>query len=778
MFESKKDNKRKKLTEDDLVTMIDSHLSTSNTYSTKINQERSLALKYFNSQPYGNEKKGRSSYVSSEVLETISWALPQIIKVFETNDGIVKLDPISPETVEAAEKATQYCEYVFRKQNPGFQVLYNFIFDCLLQKNGVVKIFYDNTKEYIREDYHDLTDIEAEQLLSQDDIEPIERETTEVEVEVPTVDPMTGQPMIVKQTQRTHNIAIKRVKNAGKGKIRVENVPPEELIVSRLARTLNLDDAPFIAHKVRKTLSWLRSQGFDVPDDISDSEAETTNYSPEKLVRQQLDGSYFTGTDETPIDPSQRLVNVVEAYMQVDWDGDGIVEWRKITKIGKHVLDNEECYNQPFVSSSPMPVPHKFYGMSLADLVMDLQYLKSLLMRAMLDSFAFNINPAKAINVNNVVDINDLLDTNPGNWIRLRGDAPNSIMALPSSGVGAEAFQLLEYVDNVSESRSGVSRYTQGIDSNAFNKTATGTQAIMNASQEKIALITRIIAETGLAEIYKKILRIAATFITDDQLIKTGDTFLQVNPKQWLNLETLSVNVGTGALDKQADAMQAQQILQMQTQLLQAGRPDLVAMVDAEKVFNAGSTILKSMGKKNVQDFFNDPQSQQYQQNMQIIMQSQPQPQPDPVVVATQITAQQAAEKAKLDAMIKSAQFEADINNNEREYELKKAELELKYGIEQEKLRQAGITQNADLLTQGIASITGIDGNQQLVPQDVVTQIHQQGFANQAQTNAAIAEALSNMGQGLQQVMKNLSSPKQIIRDEKGNVVGVQSLQQ
>ena len=727
----------KKLTDNDLVTMIDQHVFQSNTYANKINNERALAFKYFNSEPYGNEKKGRASYVSSEVLETISWALPMIMDVFEKNDDIVKFDPISPETLQDAELATDYCEYVLKKQNKGFLILRDFIFDALLQKNAFVKIYYDNTVEYLREEYEDLSDFEVDSLLNDPNVTPIDRETTLNQV--PSIDPLTGQPTLV--PQNSHKISIKRAKNNGQGRIKIENVPPEEVIVSRMARSLDLDECPFIAHKVQKSISWLRSQGYKIADDISDSESQNSQYSPERLVRQEMDGSWWTGTDETPLDPSQRMLWIVEAYMQVDYDGDGIAEWRKITKIGKTILDNEPFYYNPFVSICPIPIPHKFYGLSLADLVMDLQLLKSMVMRAQLDSFNFNINPAKAVNINAVVDVNDLLDTNPGNWIRLRGEANNNIFSLPNSGVGDAALNLINYIDNVSESRSGVSKYTQGIDTNAFNKTATGTQAIMNASQQKMELVTRLFAETGLAEIYKKILKVANLFVKTEQLIPIGQQFVSVDPRKWMNLETLTTNVGTGALDKQADIAQAQQILQIQTQLLQAGRPDLVAMVDANKIYNAGQSMLKAMGKKNIYDFFNDPQSQQYQIAMQQIHATQQPPPPDPTLQAAQVVAQQQAQAAQLkaqtelqkyhqEAMIKSAEFELRVRDDDRDYELAKMKMELDYQVNLLKLQHQYKQQELDAVSQGVDHAIDLANTHNAISESQMNAINNSGFNN------------------------------------------------
>jgi hypothetical protein len=485
------------------------------------------------------------------------------------------------------------------------------------------------------------------------------------------------------------------------------------------------------------------------------------------------------------IDPSSREVHVVEAYVMVDYDRDGIAEWRKITKIGKNVLDNEDCGWQPFVAFSPIPQPHKFYGKSLADVVMDLQFLKSQVMRAMLDSFAFNINPAKAVNFASLIDPNDLLNTNPGNWVRLRGDVNNSIMQLPTSGVGAEAFQLLDYIDNTAESRSGVSKSIQGIDTNAFNKTAAGTQMIMTESQQTLALMVYIFAES-IGNVYKKILKNANQYIKEPQLIPLGKQFLQIDPSQWTDIETFTVNVGSGALDKQADTVASNQILQMQQTLLGAGKPELMAMVDPMKIFNSGSSILRSLGKKNIQDFFNQPGSQEYQGMMQHIQQSQQPPPPDPSVQATQIMAAQQAQAAQQSAMIKSAEFELRVREEDREYELKREKMILDYEIELAKLHHKFNESELDAVTQGVGHQLDIATTQNTIQQSQMDQIAQSGFGQQGQQEQpepqqpqsdpiqnAHLEALTNIGHGIHSMMQHMAAPKQIQRDANGNLIGI-----
>jgi len=758
---------KKRLKKEDLVRIINTEISYSQTYNTKIARERAKAFKYFNKEPFGNEKKGRAAYVSSEVQETISWIMPQIMKVFHSED-VVQFDPTGPGTEIDAELATAYCTYVLYKKNPGFLIIHDFVFDALLQKNGILKIYYDNTIEYSREEFKGLNDLELTQLLQDEDVEPVEHDSQESEP-----NPLTGE------TQQTHDITIKR-KKAHQGKIKIINVPPEEIVVSSRTRSLDLDDSPFVAHRVQKTISWLREQGYKIEDDIEDGTDASTAFSQERIARDTRDGTFYydNHTQLMPTDPSQREVWVVEAYFKCDYNGDGIAEYRKVTKVGNKILDNEEVYTQPFVSTSPFPQPHKWNGRSMADEVMDLQLLKSMLMRANLDSMTFNINPAKAIDMNKVVDPNDLLDTNPGNYIKMRGDINNAFFPLPSTGVGAESFKLLEYIDNIAESRSGVSRMTQGIDGNVFNKTATGTQAIMSASQEKIALIIRIIAETGIGPMYKKIIGLATNYADGPELIRINSEFAEVDPKQWTNLDTITICVGTGALDKQQDLVNINQLLALQEKI--GGLPPQISsMVDPNKVYNSVSRLIKGMGYKNPAEFFNNPKGQLYQQGLQAASQQTPPPDPNMIMAQSQMAL----------AQVKGQQVQADTQKTQQEMFLKQQDLDLRKAVEVEKatynkqklqleneIEVAKINQSAfnDLIGNIEGQLGAVGEGVFQAPENLQGQL---GILKKVLgPQEEVKQQLVGLTEQMNKLSDHLTKPKVVVRDDNGRIVGTKTL--
>jgi|GEM_PF-4155660 len=657
------------------------------------------------------------------------------------------------------------------KKNNGELKLHDFFHDALLQKNAVIKIYYDSTPEYIREEYEGLNDIELGVLLDNPKVEPIEHETVEV------VD-YTGLAV------RTHNLTVKIKKSSGK--IVVENVPPEEIIVTKRAKSLDLDEAPFVAHRVKRTLSWLRNQGFNVPDDINDGDKDNNEYSDEKIVRDALDGTVSHLTEESPTDPSQREVTVTEAYLSVDLDGDGIAERIVVTKVGNKILKKEPIECMPFVSISPFPNPHKWNGRSLADLVMDLQLLKSMLMRAILDSFAFNINPAKGVDVTKILDVNDLLDANPGNWIRMKGDVNSAFYPLPTQGVGADAFNLMGYIDNMAESRTGVSKMTQGINENMFNKTATGTQAIMSASQEKLALIVRLFAKCGVAQIFKKIIKLASSYIKEPEIININGEFRQIDTRIFAGLEELSVNIGTGSLDKEKELINVNQLLQLQQSLGATQIPEIMAMVSPDKVHNAITKVVKALGYKNSGMFFNDPSSPEYMQTYQFIMSKQPQPQPDPNLELVKVEAQKAffeSQNKQQDLFLKQQEIDLKKLVEQDKSTLAHKKLQLESEIEMAKMNAEGFNK---FISDIEAQLKAID--EELVPPEELP--GQLGLLRKAlnsdQTESQLQDVnnyinslnakMAEMQQYMNEVAKRAAAPKRVIRDERGMLVGVEPI--
>ena len=163
------------ITEDNLITRVRGEISDSLGYmGDTISHQREQAMQYYYGLPFGNEVDGRSQYVDSTVQDTIEWIKPSLMRVFASGDEMVKFTPHGPEDVAMAEQASDYVNYVFTKDNDGWEILYSWFTDALLSKNGIVKVWWDEYEEAQREEYQRLTDDEFNYLILAEDVEVIE----------------------------------------------------------------------------------------------------------------------------------------------------------------------------------------------------------------------------------------------------------------------------------------------------------------------------------------------------------------------------------------------------------------------------------------------------------------------------------------------------------------------------------------------------------------------------------------------------------------------------
>ena len=138
-------------------------------YDNEYGIDRIKAMDYYMGEKYGNEQEGRSQVVTTEVADTIEFIMPSLMRTFTQTDNFVEFMPRHEEDVEGAKQATSYANYVINCQNNGFVILHNFFKDALLQKLGVVKVYYDETETMEEETYTNLSDDELT-LLLQDDL--------------------------------------------------------------------------------------------------------------------------------------------------------------------------------------------------------------------------------------------------------------------------------------------------------------------------------------------------------------------------------------------------------------------------------------------------------------------------------------------------------------------------------------------------------------------------------------------------------------------------------
>ena len=623
---------------------------------TETTDARRKALEYYNREPYGNEVEGRSSIVTGEVAEVVDGALPQLLRIFTSSDEMVRFEPKNAGDEEKAKQATEYINWVLNHDNQGTILFHNWFKDALLQKNGIVKVYWDDQTDVTKEKYEGLNEEELTMLLASPEVEVVSQSMEEA---LPaSVDAMTGIPTLA---INLYNVTLKRTKKTGK--VIVENVPPEEFLISKKARTIA--DAPFVAHRKLTTRSELVAMGFDKTlVDALPSYSDLT-YSEERIAR------YDRGEmpDEvSSLDHTMQDVEVMECYIKVDFDGDGIAELRKVTYAGKDILDNEEVDFVPFCSICPIPMPHKFFGQSLADRATDLQLIKSTVTRQILDNM-YMVNSPRMAAVEGQVNLDDLLTVTANGVIRVKNaGALNPVVVPPTA---AQSFPLLQYLDQVQAKRTGINEMSQGLDANILqNTTATAVAMVQNAAAGKVEMIARIFAETGIKDLFEKMLQLLCKYQDKARVIRLRGRYVSIDPREWENGFDLSINVGLGTGDKQQQMAMIAAVMQKQEQILQTQglNNPLVTITQYRQTLGR---FIEAAGFKDSQEFFKEIPPELEQQ-----MAQPQQPQPDPAVQAymAQAQAQMQIDQAKAQQEMQLAQQKAQ---SDMELQMAKAQAEI-----------------------------------------------------------------------------------------------------
>ena len=599
--------KAEKLTDDELITRIRGEITDSLGYmGDTISSQREAAMKYYYGLPFGNEVDGRSQFVDSTVSDTIEWIKPSLMRVFASGEEMVKFNPVGPEDVEMAKQATDYVNYVFMRDNPGWDILYSWFTDALLSKNGIVKVWWDETNEQQREEYHRLTDMELEALVADEDVEVQEHETY---TESAGGDISTDFSETV--SIEYHDVVV--IRSTPRGKIKIENVPPSEFLISR--ESIDIQDARFVCHRVLKTLSELREMYPDQDLDeesLGGSDEDLMAFSAERLERYQFDKSaeYWEGWGD-PVYNEKGLKTywLHESFLKTDYDNDGLTELRKVCTVGSTILANEEIDYIPFVSITPIKIPHKFFGLSVADLVMDLQLMKSTLMRNLMDNM-YNQNFGRYAVLEGQANLDDLLTQRPGGVVRVK--SPNAVMPLNTPALEPYSFQMLEYLDGIRESRAGVSKYSQGMNDKALTShtTATAVNQVMTAAQSRVELIARNFAETGVKELMRVIYALLIKNQDRERVIMLRNQWIPVRPSAWKDQMDCTVSVGLGNGNKDQQLTHLSTIMQFASQAMAGG----LSLVNEQNLYNIGAAMIRNMGFQNVNDFMTDPSQVQQQQ--------------------------------------------------------------------------------------------------------------------------------------------------------------------
>ena len=766
--------------------------------SSTLARSRIDAEKYYRGDKFGDEVVGRSHVVSHDVAQYVDSQMPSLMRVFASGDEVVVFEPTGPEDEESAKQATDYVNWVWR-QNDGFVRFHHWFKDGLLFKLGVVKVWWDDTPKVTRERYRGLTDGQLQALQADKDIEVGEVETVLV------IGP-DGVPAPM------HDVEV--VKTNRGGRVKVANIPPEEFRFGQ--RTRDDAESTVFAHVRTMPRGDLVAMGFDA-DEVADlSGGPGDENDAQKIER-------FRDVDDGNSTPELDEVEVVEAYFKYALEDDEAPRHWMVTYSGSAILSCEEVDDHPFACVTPILMPHRLVGLSTADQTMDIQRQKSTVWRQMLDNMYMQNMPQMGV-IEGQANLEDVLTRRPGGVVRMK--TPGALFPIPTQPLGQEPYQMIEYLDTQGEQRTGATRYNQGIDANSLNKTASGINLIQNAAAQRLELIARVYAETGVKRAFKRILSLVQRHQTAPQMIRLRGNWVPMDPRSWSNNMDMTVTVGLGNGNKDQTLAHLMTLIQLDERIVTMQGGVNGPLVKAENIYNKLKKLIEAAGLRSIEPYYTDPSDPK----VAAAMAQQP-PKPDPKLLEvqakvelekTQATARLATDAASAEQdrelAQQKAQTDADIAQmkaaNELQIARERAALDAELAQRKAALDVAEMqakaeadrqAQQYDMIHQAIRSHADLMLNDQRAREDAARERAEAAAAEAEKPEVeeedekmpagpspeyqaitamvsemqSVVKMLANTTSELQKtqadmvpILKRAAAPKRAVRDEAGKIVG------
>ena len=654
------------MTEANLLTIISLHLQDAQGYgmngrdAIQVNRENALA--YYLGNKNGREAPGKSSVVSTDVADAIEWMMPAIMKELTSNNDVVRFDPTGADDEAQADLESDFVYEILMKDNEGFVAIHEFVKDALMQKNGIIKAYYAKKKKVVKEDYTGIVDEQLQVLLAD-----------------PSVELVSHTPYVVEGIT-FHDLRVNRVEMTGK--IHVESVAPEKFCVSANHNSIFINTAPFCAHIEPRTLSSLVEEGYDKDLIYGIGEACSASDDDDQVsaYRFFLQGEeYMPDQNDFDYGESQKEITVAECYLYLDIDGDGISEYVKVTVAGSSnptaIIGIEEVDECPFVSTTAILMSHKFFGLSIYDRLWQIQDHKTSLWRNTMDNIYLQNNQRMKV-LEGQVNLDDLLVSRPGGIVRVKSQASLEPIATPP--IGDAAYRMLDYLDMTRAGRVGVDANGDvKLDNIGDRVGSEGIRDVMNAKQELVNLIIRVVAETGMKPLCYLIRDLAIKHMDAVYDFRFKENWVKVEPKTWNRRLRSTVRVGLGSGDKSVLMAASQQILSLQEKAL--ANPQQ-AMVSPKQIYNALEFAAKQLGVPGISRFFMSPDSDEGKEMQKKVSENTAkQEQEQKLIAIAQFKAEQAladAEQTKANAMMQKNQLQAQIDEQKLVFNTLKARSE------------------------------------------------------------------------------------------------------
>lgn len=745
----RKPMKRARAVDEDLLLKVlrEEEDDSTSYYTSELARAQSDAMDRYHAKPYGEEVPNRSAVVTHDIEDTINWVMPHLLRVFTSADDLISCDDDGLEDDDPAlDTAAKYLRHVFFKDNPGETNLHDFIFDGLLQKIGCARVYWEDPEpcppqelegvsldvvaKYVQDPNYEILEAEIEGDISQLALEGSQSVASPMQ----GAGLMGGMPTpLMPQADPYENmrvsIKVQKKNRVGRGKVAI--IPPEELRISRRAKCL--DTADYHAWKYEE---WLANLVGDHPDKAFELDP---NYDPgtvynddtdaisDERIQARFPDEPFAGERGHRKDAERRKVWVNIEYIRGDFDGDNVVELRRIKRFGNTILENDVVDCTEFVAWSPIRVSHRLIGRSLADTLMDIQKIRTVLTRKAMDSLTQSLAPRTYINTQAAGDdpsvLDRILDHEVGDVIPIAGNPRDALYTEVTPDVSASAFQAIEYWDRRSEEASGVNRHAMGIQPQAITQTKGGIEMLQAAANSRVEQVARW-AALGFEQILTKLLHLIVTHQDQPRIIKVAGKRLEVDPRRWSDEMTVSVHVGMAAESREKKLAYLNVIASKQEAIMQQAGLDN-PLTSPKEYRNTLAQMVSTMGYKQPSAFFKeidpnwqpppqgeDPKTAEIKQKGELAQAelqgkqqlAQAEQQTKMQAQAAEIAGKQQIAEVEMQFRQRMAEMELQVKEREaeRQAELQRAIAEMKANLERE-TAQARLSQERELALLNIA---------------------------------------------------------------------------
>ena len=616
-------------------------------YDSELSKERQKVTEYYNAELPKPQHEGNSKYVSQDVWAGVQSMTASLLETFGAGNKIVRFAPQGPDDIQTSEICTAYTNWVLFRQSDGFDIFQQTIMSGLMARVGVVKVFWEQRTEGQEEEFQNLTDDELDLLLAEDDIELIDSETNDIGLISGTIE-----------------------RSIDTSQVCIEPVPSEEFLIESQAASLDVD---FCAHRTRKSISELRQMNYDekkiekIGTDHEDVELET---DPEILARFEQIGGDRKNHAHGYID-QVRTIMVYEAYINLDPDATGTASLYKVVKAGNQILEMEKVDRRPFITFTPLPTPHSFYGANFAAKLIDTQNSKTVLTRSILDSAVIANNPRYLVVKGGLSNPRELISNKVGGLVNVT--RPDAITPMPQAPLNPFVFQTIQLLDEDKEDTSSISSLSTGLNKDAISKqnSSAMVEQLVTMSQQRMKIIARNFASQFVKPLYHEIYRLIVENEQYEKVVDIAGGFVQINPQSWKEKRDVSVELTLGYNDQEREAQKYLALHSLMTQ-----DPALQPLYGTEQKYNMMKKVLEQQGILNVDEYLMRPDQL-------------PPPQPDPAQEMQQQMAMKQMElqerqtavaemKAQTDAQMASAKIELDAAKSQSQFALQSDQQDLR----------------------------------------------------------------------------------------------------